>query len=47
MAYRGFLLSTNISMIAGADRRPKKNGGVEVSKDTPTTALAALASLAH
>ena len=46
-AYRGFLVSTNISMISGANGRSKGNGEVDTSKEGPTTALAALASLAH
>ncbi len=40
-AYRGFLVSTSISMISGADRRPKKNGEAD-----PVEA-ASLTSLAH
>ncbi len=47
MAYRGFLVSTNISMISGTTGRAKKNGEAEASKEGPTTALAALAALAH
>ena len=44
-AYRGFLVTTNVSMISGADQRSKKNG--EAPKEGATTALAALATLAH
>ncbi len=44
-AYRGFLVSTNVSMISGANRASKKNGEAELVKES--TALAALASLAH
>ncbi len=40
-AYRGFLVSTNISMISGADRRAKGNGEADVRE------AASLASLAH
>jgi len=48
MAYRGFLLSTNISMISGADRRMKRSVEVDATGDPKTTTvLAALASLAH
>ena len=45
-AYRGFLVSTNVSMISGANRNSKKNGEAEVPKEG-STALAALAALAH
>lgn len=46
-AYRGFLVSTNISMISAANGRSKGNGEAEANKVEATTALAALASLAH
>ena len=46
-AYRGFLLATNISMISGAHGRAKKSVEMEVSRETSSAALAALAALAH
>ncbi len=47
MAYRGFLVSTTVSMIAGPSK-PKTNGEVDVTHgDKPNAALAALAALAH
>lgn len=48
MAYRGFLLSTTVSMISGANARTKKNGEVDATKDLKSNgALAALAALAN
>ncbi len=48
MAYRGFLLSTNVSMISGANPRTRKNGDVVPIADAKTNAaLAALAALAN
>lgn len=47
MAYRGFLLSTSISMISGAERRAKKTVEVDATRDPKSAALAALAALAH
>jgi len=45
MAYRGFLLSTNVAMISGPGGKPKSNGEVVVA-DTKYRVLAALATLA-
>ena len=48
MAYRGFLLSTSVSMISGANAPTKKNGEVAAGKDPRSNAaLAALAALAN
>lgn len=46
MAYRGFLVSTTVSMIAGP-AKSKTNGEVDFTRDKPNAALAALAALAH
>ncbi len=48
MAYRGFLLSTSVSMISGASPRNKSNGEAPAAKDPRSSAaLAALATLAN
>ncbi len=39
-AYRGFLVSTSVSMISGADRRPKKNGEADPVEAASLTPLA-------
>ncbi len=47
MAYRGFLVSTTVSMIAGPAPKRKSNGEVDVTREKSNAALAALAALAH
>ena len=46
MAYRGFLLSTSISMISNANGRAKKPAETEMAKDAPSPAPREL-SLTH
>jgi Rrf2 family protein len=48
MAYRGFLVSTTVSMIASPAPKPKSSGEVDVTRQAkPDPALAALAVLAR
>ena len=48
MAYRGFLVSTTVSMISGPAPKQKTNGEVDLTRQAkPNAALAALAALAH
>ena len=48
MAYRGFLISTSVSMISGASPRSKKNGETAAVKDPrPSSALSPLSTLTN